>query len=89
LSLFASPPAFLPLPVASPPPPVPLVGEVLFPMVVPIVPLDVAPATAAFAVSGGVSEPEAAKLADAGARTKMEATAKARNLRIRLCDPLK
>jgi hypothetical protein len=65
------------------------VGEVLFPMVVPIVPLDVAPATAAFAVSGGVSEPEAAKLADAGARTKMEATAKARNLRIRLCDPLK
>jgi hypothetical protein len=76
LSLFASPPAFLPLPVASPPPPVPLVGEVLFPMVVPIVPLDVAPATAAFAVSGGVSEPEAAKLAVIGASTKAKARAR-------------
>ncbi len=83
LFLFASPPAFWPLPVLIPPPPVPLVGEVLFPTVVPIVPLDVAPATAAFAVSGGLSEPESAKLADTGARTKIEATARARNLRIR------
>lgn len=77
LSLLASPPAFRPLPVAIPPPPVPLVGDVLFPMVVPTAPFVVAPATAAFAVAGGTSEPEAAKLAVIGASTKAEAKARA------------
>ena len=65
------PPAFMPPPVAIPPPRVPLVGDTLFPTLVPIAPFVVAPATAARIVDGGMSEPPAAKLAvkTAGAMT--------------------
>ena len=78
------PPAFMPLPVDIPPPPVPLVGDRLEPTFVPRVPFAVAPATAARVVALGISEPPPelwAKLAvkAAGASIKDAAMAMVRS----------
>ena len=85
--LRSEPPAFIPLAVLMPPPPVPLVGESDEPVVVPIVPLLVAPEKAEREVAGGTSDPPpelCAKLAviSGGANSSAEAMAKLRRCRM-------